>query len=424
LGQQIPKAYLNEATEFLGETPKFVSSAPGRLDLLNTHQDYKMLSVVPVAVNLRLYLFAIQTEGSRIEARSKELAESTGQGDFQVDLSNLPGLTRGPSGYLSSVIKALEKFAHVRGIAGMKVYIRSEIPIASGMGSSGALEVAFLALLNGMFSLGLDKRDIAEYAYLSENSEMGIPCGRLDQYSSTYGGMIVLRQRPTIDVGRLDFPGLDFVAIDSGEKHRTESVHSVRQAEIDRGLRALYGSSAVPKGLKSRLGRSCQEADWESVKRDEISRYLFLLPAKSADRILFTFQMNGSTELALAAIRGERVDLSMARDILGEDRASRLGQKGWNPRDTLGEVMNAQHEFLRDLYEVSTPKLERIRDAVLYFGGATGVKISGAGVGGSLVALVDNRQIGERAAKEAIEAGAVSAWPVREDTGCLFQGIS
>lgn len=423
MSQHIPKAYLDEATGFLGGMPEFVSSAPGRVDLLNTHQDYKRLPVVPVAVDLRLYMFATQTEGTKIEVRSRELAESTGQGDFQVDLSDPQGRSRESGGYLSSVIRVLRKFAHVEGIKGMKIYIRSEIPMASGMGSSGALEVAFLALLNGGFSLGLNKRDIAEYAYLSENSEMGIPCGRLDQYSSTYGGMIVLRQRPTIDVECLNIPGLDFVAIDSGEKHRTESVHSVRQAEIDRGLQALYGSFAVPKSLKSRLGRSYQEADWDSVRRDEISRYLFLLPTKSADRILFTFQMNGSTELALATIRGEKVDFSTAKDILGEDRAYQLAQKGWNPRDTLGEVMNAQHEFLRDLYEVSTPKLERIRDAVLYFGGAIGVKISGAGMGGSLVALVGNKEIGERAVKEAIQAGAAGAWPVREDSGCRFQGI-
>jgi len=184
----------------------------------------------------------------------------------------------------------------------------------------------------------------------------------------------------------------------------------------------LYGSSAVPKGLKARLGRNCQEADWESVTRDEVSRYLFLLPAKSADRILFTFQMNSSTELALAVMLGKRVDASLARNVLGEDRASRLAQGGWNPRETLGEVMNVQHELLRDLYEVSTPKLERIRDSVLYLGGAMGVKISGAGMGGSLVALVSDREAGERAVKEAIEAGAANAWLVREDSGCWFRG--
>ena len=406
----------------MGGSPKFISSSPGRADLLNTHQDYKRLPVVPLAVNRRLYAFAVPAPGSKIHIRSEELAQSTGEGDIEVDASDLPSVHEGPSGYFSSTIGTLRKFVKSESISGLSVYLRSEIPIASGMGSSGALEVAFLALLNGAFSLGLNIRDIAEYAYFSENVGMGIPCGRLDQYSSAYGGMIVLRQRPTVSVDHLDFPDMDFMVIDSGERHKTESIHTARQSEIDQGLTILSDSSAVPRGLKSRLGRNCQETDWESIRWEEVSRYLFLLPKKSADRILFTFQMNSSTNLALSVINGQKVDPALASDILGEDRASRLSEKGWSVKETMGEVMNVQHELLRDLYEVSTPLLERIRDAVLYLGGAIGVKISGAGVGGSLVALVSDKEAGERAAREAREAGAPGAWLVKRDAGCWFKG--
>lgn len=378
---------------------------------------------MPLAVNRRMYMFAVPSSGSKIHIRSEELAHSTGEGDIEVDTSNLPGVHGGPSGYFSSVIGTLRKFVKSESVSGLNVYLRSEIPIASGMGSSGALEVAFLTLLNGAFSLGLNTRDIAEYAYFSENVGMGIPCGRLDQYSSAYGEMIVLRQRPTVSVDYLDFPDLDFVVIDSGERHKTESVHTARQSEIDLGLRILSDSSAVPRGLKSRLGRNCQETDWESVRWEEVSRYLFLLPKKSADRILFTFQMNGSTNLALSIINGQKVDPALASNILGKDRALALSNNGWSVGETMGEVMNVQHELLRDLYEVSTPLLERIRDSVLYLGGAIGVKISGAGMGGSLVALVNDKEAGERAIREAREAGAADAWLVKKDVGCWFKGV-
>jgi galactokinase len=370
-----------------------------------------------------MYMFAVPSSGSKIRIRSEELAHSTGEGDIEVDTSNLPSLHGGPSGYFSSVIGTLRKFVKSGSVGGLNVYLRSEIPIASGMGSSGALEVAFLTLLNGAFSLGLNTRDIAEYAYFSENVGMGIPCGRLDQYSSAYGEMIVLRQRPTVSVDYLDFPDLDFVVVDSGERRKTESVHTARQSEIDLGLTILSDSSAVPRGLKSRLGRNCQETDWESVRWEEVSRYLFLLPKKSADRILFTFQMNGSTNLALSIINGQKVDLALASNILGKDRALALSNNGWSVGETMGEVMNVQHELLRDLYEVSTPLLERIRDSVLYLGGAIGVKISGAGMGGSLVALVNDKEAGERAIREAREAGAADAWLVKKDVGCWFKGV-
>ena len=42
--------------EFYGEKPSIVVSAPGRLDFLNTHQDYKGLPVSAIGVNLRTYI--------------------------------------------------------------------------------------------------------------------------------------------------------------------------------------------------------------------------------------------------------------------------------------------------------------------------------------------------------------------------------
>ena len=422
MSHAVPEPFLKRAKEFLGEPPKFVSSAPGRADLLNTHQDYKRLPAVPMAIDLRLYMLATHIAEPKLQIRSDELASSAGSGDFEVDLSHPSNTDRDPSGYLASVIRTVRKFAKVENLGGMRIFVRSQIPVGSGMGSSGALEVAFLSLLNGCCSLGLTLRDIAEYAFLSENVEMGIPCGRLDQYSSAYGGMIVIRQRPTVSVEYLDTPPLDLVIIDSGEEHRTESIHPVRQGEIDRGLSTLISSSAVSKHLKSRLGGNCQEADWQSIHREEITRYLFLLPRSSADRIMFTLQMNGSTLLALDIITKRKVSMSSARSSLGEERAARLAQSGWPFLESLGEVMNVQHELLRDLYEVSTPRLEVIRDAALYLGRALGVKISGAGMGGSLAALVKSREDGERVVKESKDAGAANAWLVRKGSGCWYQG--
>ena len=61
------------------------------------------------------------------------------------------------------------------------------------------------------------------------------------------------------------------------------------------------------------------------------------------------------------------------------------------------------------------PELEAIRDAMLE-AGAYGAKISGAGLGGALIALVDEGA-GSRVATAALEAGASRAWIVRVDEG-------
>ena len=53
-----------------------------------------------------------------------------------------------------------------------------------------------------------------------------------------------------------------------------------------------------------------------------------------------------------------------------------------------GELMVASHRSLRDDYEVSIPELDRLVEAELRHG-AVGARLTGAGFGGSTVALVE-----------------------------------
>ncbi|MEM4405238.1 MAG: GHMP kinase, partial [Nitrososphaerota archaeon] len=64
----------------------------------------------------------------------------------------------------------------------------------------------------------------------------------------------------------------------------------------------------------------------------------------------------------------------------------------------------------------SLPELEKIRSAMLE-NGALAVKISGAGLGGCLIALCRDDESAESALKAAIEAGAVRGWRLRIDSG-------
>jgi len=52
--------------EFFNRKPEVIASAPGRLDFLNTHQDYKGLPVVSVAINKRTYIAVSRSNTTQI----------------------------------------------------------------------------------------------------------------------------------------------------------------------------------------------------------------------------------------------------------------------------------------------------------------------------------------------------------------------
>jgi D-glycero-alpha-D-manno-heptose-7-phosphate kinase len=66
-------------------------------------------------------------------------------------------------------------------------------PAGSGLGSSGALDVALVAALAAARGDRPDPRVIADSACRLEAAEAGIPGGRQDQFTAAYGGFLLLR---------------------------------------------------------------------------------------------------------------------------------------------------------------------------------------------------------------------------------------
>ena len=99
-----------------------------------------------------------------------------------------------------------------------------------------------------------------------------------------------------------------------------------------------------------------------------------------------------ATRLGLTALRdaspGEVADEPRARHVVSENArvlesadALRRGDL-----DKLGSLMSASHASLRDDFEVSTPELDALVEA-LGRAGAVGARLTGAGFGGCVVAL-------------------------------------
>lgn len=414
----IVRRVVSEHSYVFKEDPEVVASSPGRLDFLNTHQDYKGLTVVSVAIDRRTYI-SLSRRPNKVKVVSANLCEEGVEcvDEFDVEKPTLRG-GKFFGDYVRSVVMALKE----RGfdVPGFSALIHSEVPVASGLASSAALQVSLITGLNELYKLGLNKQEIAELAYHSEHDIMGIPCGRLDQYGSAMGGVTAIKTKPPY--ATKTYPGFNwtFVVLNSGIKHSTADVHPRRIAEINRGLQTLLNNPLLPPSIRAKLSHRIDQVMWEELNIGEIQPYLELLEGTSRNRIVFTLKMNTSTMLALELLENPTSKVARVKleEYLERECPECLHPARHEEDDVLrliSGVVNYQHILLRDLYDVSLPELELIRNRAIE-AGALAVKISGAGLGGSLLAIARDRNEAVKivdSVAELVKAG----WVVRIDEG-------
>ncbi|HVH68475.1 MAG TPA: hypothetical protein VM716_11440 [Gemmatimonadales bacterium] len=159
----------------------FHAAAPVRLDFAGGWTDVPPFSAREggVVVNAAIDLMAraeLQLGGSLIRL----VAEDLGQ---VVECANSGGLV--PDGRLD-LLKAGLRMLPVQ--AHCTLTTRSDAPPGSGLGSSGAMDVALVAVLASARGERPTGRDVAEQAWYLETVEAKIPGGRQDQFAAALGG--------------------------------------------------------------------------------------------------------------------------------------------------------------------------------------------------------------------------------------------
>lgn len=336
--------------------PTFVVRAPGRVNLIGEHIDYCGLPVFPMAINrmVRMTFQPLATRELRLVNRDPRFAPSV----FTVNDSIPPAPAGDWSNYARAATQALaQRFPDLRGVDAL---VETDLPIAAGLSSSSALVVASaLAILH------------ANQASVPLLELMDL-LARGERYVGTAGGgmdqAIILGARAGC-ASRIDFHPLRLTPTAVPTAWRFIVAWSLVHAEKSGAARQAYNERA----------RSSDEARRVVTTRvglPENTTYAALLAAASVDELLET----GATLTGMLARR--------FRHVVTEGTRVRQAETAMAAGDlaTFGGLLDSSHASLRDHYEVSHPELDRLVELARE-AGAAGARLTGAGFGGSIVAL-------------------------------------
>ena len=236
--------------------------APARLDFAGGWTDVPPFSarsggvVVNAAIGLGTQV-ELTLGGALVRLVSEDLGET-------VECANSAGLVA--DGRLALLKAGLRMFPV---LGALTLRSRSELPAGSGLGSSGALDVALVACLSAARLERLDARELAEQAWLLETREAGIPGGRQDQLAAALGGFHRLSFRDP-DVG-VEPITLDPAFADALERHLLlcytgrsrvsgDTIRRVMTA-YERGDRQVTGALEALKDVAGAMAEALRTAD-------------------------------------------------------------------------------------------------------------------------------------------------------------------
>lgn len=340
-----------------GAPPEVVARAPGRATLVGAHIDYSEGWVLAVGIERAVYVAAGRRDDRRVELAALDLARSA-----RLDLDRLPpplGQREAAgsdwSDYAAGIAWVLAEAG--RRPAGINAVITGDLPIASGLSSSAAVESALLLVWEKLSGFHLGSLDRARTGQRFEAGYLGLQSGIMDQF-------VIQHARPGRAV---------FVDCRTLEHELIPLPPELRLVVADSGLsRQLVGS-----GFNSRRDECRQAVELLRAR----------LPGIATLRDVTHEQLEAHRDLLPAPLDRR------ARHVVGECRRARAAAAALHAGDApeLGRLMRRSHESSRDLYEVSVPELDTLAGAAWQTPGCHGARFSGAGFGGCVAALVEAR---------------------------------
>ncbi|MCE5242547.1 MAG: GHMP kinase [Syntrophobacteraceae bacterium] len=291
-------------------SPLRISLAGGGTDLPAYYREYGG-AVINTAIDRYFYVFLKTTPYNGLEIASS---------DYRTFFRHVGDYPLSWEGDLELPRAIFQHFGVTRGV---RLFIASEIPPGTGLGSSSSVSVGLIKALSTACGLNWTSQQIAELASYIEIEKMHAPIGKQDQYAAALGGLNLIEfAEQTTNVTPL---GLNF-------ENRTA---------LERSLMLFYtGQSRSANRILSRQKEASEKK-------------------------------SGKTMEALHKVKAM---VPMVRDCLeGGDIEGfgRLLHKNWSEKKRFASGVS--NSFIDECYEAALQA------------GAYGGKISGAGGGGFLL---------------------------------------
>ena len=339
-------------TQRFGAKPDGTAFAPGRVNLIGEHVDYNDGLVLPMPIAQGTAVAWAITSGSQVEAFAADLDQYD---EFPASSPEAPADPDWRS-YVRGMAAQWEG-----GLPGLRIAITGDLPRGSGLSSSASLCVALGRAFAAAMGENIDPLTLAKKAQRTEHEYAHVACGIMDQMAIAAGeaGHAMLLDCRTLDYSLTPIPGdWAVLVVNSGvTRGLVDGEYNARREQCEAAAKAL-GVSTL---------RHADIAQLEAASLPSLAE-------RRARHVITEISRVSSASRALAA-----------NDLAG-----------------FGEILREGHASLRDLFEVSVPQVDRLTERLQeLIGEVGGARMTGAGFGGSVVAVMP----GERAAAIAAEFG-------------------
>ncbi|GEA62615.1 galactokinase [Vibrio comitans] len=332
--------------QVLNYKPTHIIQAPGRVNLIGEHTDYNDGFVLPCAINYQTVVAAARRDDNIVRVISVDYDNAVDEFDITEEI--VFQQDKMWANYIRGVVKCL--LARGYEFKGADISVTGNVPQGAGLSSSAALEVVIGQTFKVLYQLEISQAEIALNGQQAENEFVGCNCGIMDQMISAEGreNHAMLLDCRSLETKSVSMPtDMSVVIINSNKKRGlVDSEYNTRREQCEEAAR-IFSVKALRDVTIEQLEEKASSLDEVVFKR---ARHVIT-------------ENNRTLEACDALIAGD-----MKR---------------------MGELMAESHTSMRDDFEITVGEVDTLVEIVKnVVGSAGGVRMTGGGFGGCIVALV------------------------------------